>query len=131
MLYFLYGINVLTDTPNFLIVAIVASKYGFETKSPSIVKLIPFFVSGALINNDEINWLDKFPGILMSPPMILPLILIGGFPFVELHFAPILDSASNNGCIGLFCRLTSPVKIISSENKLAIPTAILIVVPEF
>ena len=89
-------------TPNSLIVIIVASRYGFETKSPSIVKLIPFFVSGAVINNDVINWLDKFPGILTSPPTILPLILTGGFPSFELHFAPILDNASSNGFIGLF-----------------------------
>jgi len=59
------------------------------------------------------------------------LILTGGFPSVELHCAPILDSASKRGCIGLFCRLESPVKTISSENRLAIPEAILIVVPEF
>jgi len=55
MLYLLYGINVWTETPNFLIVAIVASRYGFETKFPSIVRLIPFSVSGALINNAEMN----------------------------------------------------------------------------
>ena len=94
-------------------------------------RLIPFFVRGAVINNDEINWLDKFPGIIISPPVISPLILIGGFPSIEIHFAPMLDNASNSGCIGLFWILSSPVKIISSENKLAIPIAILIVVPEF
>ena len=55
MLYFLYGISVCTDTPNFLIVAIVASRYGLETKFPSMVKLIPFSVSGAQINSAEMN----------------------------------------------------------------------------
>ena len=38
----------------------------------------------------------------MFPPKIFPLIFTGGFPSVELHFAPILANASNNGCIGLF-----------------------------
>ena len=131
MLYFLYGINVWTVTPNFLIVAIVASRYGFETKLPSIVRLIPFSVNGALISNAETNWLDKFPGIETLPPRIFPLILIGGFPSVESHCAPMLSSASNSGCIGLFCKLSSPVSVISFENKLAIPDAILMVVPEF
>ena len=67
----------------------------------------------------------------MLPPEIFPLILIGGFPSVEIHCAPMLDNASNRGCIGLFRRLESPVKMISLENRLAIPEAILIVVPEF
>src|SRR3989344_8549717 len=109
MLYFLYGINVCTVTPKFLIVAIVASRYGFETKFPSMTKLIPLSVNGEQINNAEINWLEKFPGIETSPPKIFPVILIGGIPFVELHLAPMLSSASNNGCLGLFCRLESPV----------------------
>ena len=33
--------------------------------------------------------------------------------------------------MGLFFKLESPVKMISCENKLAMPAAILIVVPEF
>ena len=57
--------------------------------------------------------------------------MIGGFPSVETHCAPMLDNASNSGCMGLFCKLESPVNTISSENRLAIPDAILIVVPEF
>jgi len=130
-LYLLYGISVCTVTPNFRIVATVASRYGFDTKFPSIVRLIPFSVSGAQINSAEINWLEKFPGIFTSPPTIFPLILIGGFPSVELHCAPMLDNASKSGCIGLFCKLESPVRVISSGYKLAIPDAILIVVPEF
>ena len=38
----------------------------------------------------------------MSPPETLPLIFTGGFPSVELHLAPMLVNASNNGCMGLF-----------------------------
>ncbi len=55
MLYFLYGINVWTETPNFLIVAIVASRYGFETKFPSMFRLIQISVNVAKINYAEIN----------------------------------------------------------------------------
>ena len=34
------------------------------------------------------NWLEIFPGIFTSPPLILPKIDIGGGPLDELHFAP-------------------------------------------
>jgi hypothetical protein len=42
-------------TPKFLMVAIVASIYGFETTFPSIFKLIPYVVRGPQIINAEIN----------------------------------------------------------------------------
>ncbi len=131
MLYLLYGIRVWTATPNFLMVAIVASRYGFETRFPSIVKLTPFSVNGALINNADTNWLEKLPGIVTSPPDIFPVIWIGGFPSVDEHLAPILSKASNKGCIGLVWRLESPVRVVWFRNRLAIPDAILMVVPEF
>ncbi len=130
-MYRLYGIRVCTETPYFLIVAIVASRYGFDTKFPSITMLSPFSVSGAQINNAEINWLEKFPGIVTSPPKIFPCTLIGGLPSVEEHLAPILSSASSSGCIGLFWRLSSPVRVVAWSNRLAMAEAILMVVPEF
>ena len=41
MLYLLYGISVCTVTPNFRIVATVASRYGFDTKFASnLIRLI-------------------------------------------------------------------------------------------
>ena len=61
MLYLLYGISVWTDTPNLLMVAMVASRYGFETMFPSMTMLIPLPVSGAAIIKDDTNWLDSSP----------------------------------------------------------------------
>jgi len=36
-----------------------------------------------------------------SPPIAIPVTVIGGFPSVEEHFAPIDSKASSKGYIGL------------------------------
>ena len=119
------------ETPNFFIEEIVASRYGFDTNYPSMFNVIPFSVFGAVIIKAEMNWLDTEPGIVTSPPRIFPCIVIGGFPPVEEHFAPIDCNASSNNCIGLFRRLESPSKVTLSSESDEIAAAILIVVPEF
>ena len=66
-----------------------------------------------------------------SPPFTVPETVMGGFPSVEEHFAPMDSKASSNGCIGLFLRLSSPERTVFPSDKDAIAAAILIVVPEF
>src|SRR5206468_3151068 len=63
MLYFLYGSMVSTLTPNFFIVDMVASRYGFDTRFPSMFSLTPFSVLGDAIINADMNWLETVPGI--------------------------------------------------------------------
>src|SRR5579875_1414188 len=129
--YFLYGRTASTLTPNFFIVAIVASRYGLETKSPSISSVIPFSVLGAAIRSAETNWLETDPDMDALPPGILPSMVMGGLPPVEVHVAPRLVSASRRGCMGRFLRLASPVSVILASASEAMAAAILIVVPEF
>ena len=51
----------------------------------SIFTSIPFSNFGATIIKAEMNWLEIFPGIFTSPPLILPKIDIGGVPLDELQ----------------------------------------------
>nr|AIF08770.1 hypothetical protein [uncultured marine thaumarchaeote KM3_32_D07] len=62
--------------------------------------------------------------------MILPETDIGGFPLVELHFAPRDSKALSNGFMGLLFRLWSPDKTVLPSDRAEMAVANLIVVPE-
>ncbi len=110
---------------------IVASRYGFDTRSELMFNVTPFSVSGAAIKSAEMNWLETFPGTDTSPPIILPDMVSGGLPSFEEHLAPSDSSVSSNGFMGLFLRLSSPVRTVLPSLRAAIADAIRIVVPEF
>ena len=69
--------------------------------------------------------------MLISFPVILPLICTGGLPSSDSVSTPIVSKESNIGCIGLFLKLSSPVSFVFPPDSPAMAIAILIVVPEF
>ena len=69
--------------------------------------------------------------MLISLPLIFPLMCIGGLPLSDSVFTPIVSRESNIGCIGLFFRLSSPVSVVFPPDNAAMAMAILMVVPEF
>ncbi len=120
-----------TSTPNFFIVEMVASRYGFDTRSELMFTVIPISVRGATMKRADMNWLEMLPGIVISPPLIFPITVSGGLPSFDSHFAPSDSSASVSCFMGLFLRLSSPVRIVFPSRTAEIAAAILIVVPEF
>jgi len=72
------------------------------------------------------------PSIDVFPPINFPCILIGGFPLLLTDNAEALRlfNAVNNGCIGLLCNDSSPVRTTSKSPKAATLDIKFIDVPE-
>ena len=109
--------------------------YDFHTCFPVTLRDISDLAQTPEIRIAEINWLEIDPSIVTSLPIIPPpCTIIGALSFflIEKQLIPSCLRANNNGRIGRFLILSSPVITTypSSSNDEIVVTK-RIVVPEF